>query len=133
MNQLPLDHPSRQLRLFTCLVLMVLVLGACASTPVPPNDALIAARDAIVTAEQAGARQHAGSELDEARDQLMKAEQAVSNEDMVTAERHAERARVSAELASAQSESSRALAINREMERGAEALTEEMRRTGEQK
>lgn len=131
MSQLPL-HNLRQKGRLCALVLMVLLLGACASAPVPPNEALAAARDAIVTAEESGARQYAGSELDEARQQLIKAEQAVDDENMTLAERHAYQARVSAELASARSESSKALAINREMERGAEALTEEMRRTGEQ-
>ena len=131
MSQLPLDNRNRKVRL-CALVLMVLLLGACASAPVPPNDALAAARDAIVTAEQSGARQYAGSELDEARQQLIKAEQVVDDKDMTLAERHAYQAQVSAELAAAKSESSKALAINREMKRGADALTEEMRRTGEQ-
>jgi len=131
MSQLPL-HTFKTKRHLCALVVMALLLGACASAPNPPNDALTAARDAIITAEESGARQYAGSELDEARQQLIKAEQAVSDENMILAERHANQARVSAELATASSESSKALAINREMERGADALTEEMRRTGEQ-
>jgi len=102
MNQLSMDKVSQRVRLYSSLFLMLFLLGACASPPpVPPNDALLAARDAIVTAEQSGARQFAGSELDEARQQLSKAEEAVSNENMELAERHAYQARVSAELAAA--------------------------------
>lgn len=131
MSPFPLDNLNRRVRLCV-LFMMVLLLGACASAPVPPKDALIAAGDAIAMAEEAGARQFAGAELDEARQQLMKAESAVEKQDMISAERHAEQARVSAQLAAAKSESAKAVAINNEMKRGAEALTEEMRRTGEQ-
>ena len=132
MSKLPLDKLSQQVRLCTALFLMLLMLGACASQPSPPNNALLSARDAIATAESSGARQYAGSELDEARQQLVKAEQAVSDGDMVKAERHAYQARVSAELAAANTESSKALAINGEMKRSGEAVTEERGRKGEQ-
>ncbi|MFE8071347.1 DUF4398 domain-containing protein [Marinobacteraceae bacterium S3BR75-40.1] len=93
---------------------------------------MTAARDAIATAEQAGARQHAGAELDEAQQKLLKAESSVSKERMADAERLAREAAIVAELAAARTESAKAIAINREMGRGADALTEEMRRTGEQ-
>lgn len=132
MSQPPINNLNRRMRFGTGLVLLVLLLGACASTPMPPKDALVAARDAIAIAEETGARQFAGPELDDARQQLRSAEQAVTEEDMVMAERLADQARIAAELAAAKSESSRAVAINREMKRSAEALTEEMRRTGEQ-
>ena len=52
---------------------------------------------------------------------------------MIAAERFAQEARVQAELASARTASAKAAAVNKEMERGADALTEEMQRAGEAK
>lgn len=114
------------------LALGAFLLTACASTPPAPTASLTEAREAIARAEQSDARQYAGGELDDARQRLEKAETAVDREDMVEAERLALEALLAAELASARTESAKALEINQEMSRGAEALTEEMRRTGEQ-
>ncbi|MCC5859123.1 MAG: DUF4398 domain-containing protein [Ectothiorhodospiraceae bacterium] len=114
------------------LALTVLLLGACASAPVAPTVSLTEAREAVARAEQAGSRQHAGSELDDAKRKLEQAEHAVDQEDMVEAERLAREAEVAADLASARTEAAKAVEINRQMGRGAEALTEEMRRMGEQ-
>ncbi len=50
---------------------------------------------------------------------------------MVVAERFAQESRVQAELASARTAMAKAAAVNKEMERGADALTEEMQRAGE--
>lgn len=115
------------------LLVALVLLGACASAPPPaaPTEALTAAQEAIASAEQADARQYAGAELDEAREKLDMAERAVSAEDMIGAERLAEQSRVAAELASARTEAAKAEEVNREMGRGAEALIEEMRRTGD--
>ncbi len=113
------------------LAVAIVLLSACATAPLAPTASLTAAREAIASAEQAGARQHAGAELDEAQQQLIKAERFVSNEQMIEAERFARQSRVAAELASARTESAKAAAINREMGRGADALIEEMRRTGD--
>lgn len=115
------------------LAIAMVVLSACASTPpVAPTAELANARDAISTAEQDGARQHAGSQLDEAKQKLMRAEESVRNENMIQAERFAQQAAMAAELASARTESVKAEAINEEMGRSAEALDEEMRRRGGQ-
>ncbi|MCH8497427.1 MAG: DUF4398 domain-containing protein [Marinobacter sp.] len=108
------------------------LLTACVTSPQPPTGALTAAEEAIASAEQAGARQHAGAEFDEAMQKLEKAEQSVRAERMTEAERLALEATIAAELASARTESAKAAAINREMGRGADALTEEMRRAGDQ-
>lgn len=115
------------------LTIAMVVISACASTPpVAPTEELTNARDAISSAEQDGARQHAGSQLDEAKQKLIRAEEAVRNEEMIQAERFAREAAMAAELASARTESAKAAAINEEMGRSAEALDEEMRRTGGQ-
>lgn len=119
--------------LATALATGLLLLTACASTPVAPTASLTEARDAIARAEQTGGRQYAGTELDEAQQKLAMAESAVDEMDMGEAERLAEEAQVTAELASARTASAKAAEVNWEMGRSAEALTEEMRRTGEQR
>lgn len=108
------------------------LLGACATTATPPTNTLTEARDAIRTAQQVGARQYAPAELDDAEQHLEASEAAVAEEKMVVAERSAQRARVTAELATARTEAAKATQINQEMEQAAKALREEMRRTGEQ-
>lgn len=115
------------------LAVAVALLGACASTPLAPTASLTEARDAIARAEESDARRYAGSELDEARQQLTMAESAVVDERMVEAGRLAERSRLAAELASARTESAKAAEINRDMDQASKALAEEMRRKGEQR
>jgi hypothetical protein len=133
MHQSTRNSHSRRARLTASLAITAVLLGACASTPpAPPTASLAAARQAITSAEQADARQYATAELDEARQRLAMAERAVTTEDMIEADRFAQQSRISAELASARTESAKAAEINREMERGAEALLEEMRRKGDQ-
>jgi len=134
MNESTRTRFSRRPRLVVGLaVTVVMLLGACASTrPVPPTESLNAARQAIANAEQSDARQFASAELNEARERLSQAERAVTVENMIMAEHLAQQSRVSAELASARTESAKAEEINREMSRSAEALRDEMRRTGDQ-
>lgn len=115
-----------------CLAVAISLLTACLASPEAPDAALTSAREAIASAEQAGARHHAAAELDEAKQQLLKAERAVTKEQMTEAERFAHQSLVTAQLATAKTESIKAVAINREMDRSAEALTEEMQRKGEQ-
>lgn len=131
MKHLMSTFGKRGIRLAAGLGTMVLILVACSSTPAAPTSSLNAARDAITNAEQRDARQYAGAELDEAKQELLKAERAVEAERMEAAEMAAERARVTAELAIARTEAAKAEAVNREMVRGAEALIEEMQRSGD--
>lgn len=109
----------------------VLLLSACASAPVNPESTLTNAREAIANAEQAGARQYAHTELDEAQRKLTLAEEALDNEEPAKAERIAQESLVDAELALARAESAKAQAINQEMRDRTEAIVEEMQRTGE--
>jgi hypothetical protein len=122
-------------RIFTIplgIALAPMLLVACMSAPVAPDETLAAARAAIARAEQADARQHAGAELDEARQKLMLAEGAVSDERMIEAKQLAQQARIAAELAMARTAHTKAEEINRQLGRGSEALDEEMQRMGEQ-
>lgn len=121
----------RGVRLAIGLGAAVMVVAACSSTPTAPTSSLAAARDAIANAEQQDARQYAGAELDQAKQELIKAERAVEAERMDIADMAAQRARVTAELAIARTEAAKAEAVNKEMARGAEALIEEMQRSGD--
>ncbi|HTN34244.1 MAG TPA: DUF4398 domain-containing protein [Marinobacter sp.] len=133
MNSLTIRKVAERVGLTITLILSVLTLVACASAPLPPTESLSAAKTAIASAEQADARQHAGAELEEANRQLVEAEQAVADKRMVEADQLAKQARVAAELAIARTEAKKAASINREMDRGTEALDEEMQRQGDQK
>ena len=113
------------------LTAMLMLVAACASTPLAPVAALDAAKVAISDAEKADAGHFAGAELGEARQKLALADTAVRAESMVQAERFAQQSRVQAELASARTAAAKAAAVNKEMERGADALTEELQRAGE--
>ncbi|WP_166261942.1 DUF4398 domain-containing protein [Marinobacter salicampi] len=132
MNQPNHRYFTRRVSSALSLAVAVVLLSACSSAPLPPTNALTEARDAIDSAEQEGARQHAGAELDDAQQKLEMAEKSISKEQMVEAERLARESAIVAKLASARTESAKAAAINREMGRGADALTEEMQRTGDQ-
>lgn len=112
---------------------LLMLVAACASAPPAPDAALEAAKVAISNAEKADASHYAGAELGEARQKLASADNAVRDESMILADRLAQESRVQAELASARTEAAKALEVNKEMERGADALTEELQRAGEPK
>ena len=71
------------------------------------------------------------NESEEARQKLVSADRAYTAEDMILADRLAQEAAATAELAAVRTESAKAAAVNLEMRRGIEALTEEMRRAGD--
>ena len=107
----------------------LLATAACATTPMsPPTEALQAAQSAIATAEQARAAEYAPAELSQARQDLASARTAVQQEHMITAERLAQQSRAGAELASARTEAAKAAAVNDEMQKGTEAMKQEMQR-----
>jgi hypothetical protein len=110
----------------------MLLFAACASAPPAPTASLNEAKLAIAAAEKVDANHHATAELDEARQKLVLANNAVTAKNMVLASRYAEESTVTAMLATARTEAAKAQAINDEMKRGAKALIEEMQRTGDQ-
>lgn len=132
MHKLPGLSAAKRLGINTALIVILATLVGCASTPAPPETALSAARDAIASAERSDARQYAGAELDEAKQKLMQAEEAVESEQMLDAEHLAQQSRVVAELAMARTAEAKASAINRQLKKDADALDEEMQRMGEQ-
>lgn len=104
------------------------LLAACASTPEPPTEQLRAAEQAITTAEQARVADYASPELNEAREKLAAAKNAVAQEEMVLAQRLAEQSRVNADLASAKADMLKAKAVNEEMQKSIDILKQEMQR-----
>lgn len=109
-----------------------MLVAGCASTPPAPARSLDAARTAITNAEKADAGHYASAELGEARQKLSLADTAAKENSMIEAERLAEQARVEADLALAKTEAAKAAAVNEDMNRGADALTDEMQRAGDQ-
>ena len=107
---------------------LLVMLSACASVPPAPTQQLQAAELAISTAEKAGVADYASPELTEARNNLRAAEAAVVAEDMVGAQRLAERARLDAELATAKSDAAKAKVVNDEMRKSIDTLKQEMQR-----
>ncbi|MDT8439790.1 MAG: hypothetical protein RQ729_12360 [Wenzhouxiangellaceae bacterium] len=87
------------------LCVCTLLLGGCATTAVSP-DLLIEADDAIALAEQAGARDHAPLDLDEAEALRAAAAEQVEAGKAVPAARLVERATLQAQLAIVRAEAS---------------------------
>lgn len=106
----------------------LLTLGACASVPQAPDQNVQAAELAITNAEQARVADYASLELNQAREKLLAARNAVQQEDMVSAQRLADESRVKAELASAKAEMIKAKVINDEMQESINTLKQEMTR-----
>lgn len=109
-----------------------LLLTACASVPEAPVSALAEAKVAIATAEKADASRYAGADLTEARHRLAQADAAVRAEDMILADQLAHQSRIAAELASARTEAAKAEEVNEELQKGIDALNDEMNRVGAQ-
>lgn len=119
-------------RLAVSLAGVVCLATACATAPMAPTESLNDAQRAIEYAEKAGASRHAPADLDGARQRLERAENAVKAENMEMARRFADESAVTAKRAAARAELAKAAEINEELNRSAEALVEEMQRTGEQ-
>lgn len=132
MRNLTLFNPTRRSCLGASMVVLMLLTVGCATTPPAPTSSLSAAQQAITNAERSNAQEYAVAELNDARQRLQRAENAVRREDMVEAERLAEEAKIAAELASAVTETSKALESNQELSRSVQALVDEIRRTGGQ-
>lgn len=111
----------------TALV-VVLALGACASTPAPPLQELQAAELAITNAEQAGVADYASAQLNQARQKLASARSAVQQEEMVLAARYAEESKVEADLAFARTGMLKARAVNAGMQDNIDTLEQELLR-----
>lgn len=128
-----MPHASRIYRRHRLLVLVLpmLIFAGCASAPPARPASLADAEQAIRTAEKQDASRYAAAELDEARQKLVSADRAVAANNLISADRLGQEAQATAELATARTEATKAAAINVEMARSTQALTEEMQRAGE--
>jgi hypothetical protein len=107
--------------------LFLVMLAACADT-MPPTQQLRAAEQAITSAEQERVADYDSPDLNQAREKLAAAHNAVQNDDMVLAQQLADESRVSAELASAMTATVKAKRVNDEMQKGIDTLKQEMLR-----
>lgn len=132
MNRTPKDLSTHRVRARTVRVgiaaIGLLALGACASTPQPPTEAIQAAETAISNAEKDRVADYASPELGAARENLTAARSAVSAEKMVLAQRLAEQSQANAQLASAKAEAAKAKVVNEEMQKSIDTLKQEMQR-----
>ncbi len=113
------------------LAAAMLLVAGCASVPLAPTASLNEAKLAIQAAERDDASHYAAAELDKARQKLIQADKAVAAKNMISARRLADESAVTAKLAAARTEATKAAAINEEMSLGADALVEEMKRAGD--
>lgn len=109
-------------------LLLLTMLGACASSPDRPDQDLARAEAAISQAEQSGARQYGPIALDDARQKLGKAQAAVAEEEMLLAERYAEEATLAADLAAAKARTGKAERAVEELEDSIAVLRQEIAR-----
>jgi hypothetical protein len=117
---------SSAVRTIAC-VSGIVALSACASTP-PPTESLVAARSAISSAETSEAGRYAAPEVGEARDKLAAANTAVTQKDMLGAQRLADEARIEANLASAKTAQVKADSVNSQLQHDNESLVNELQR-----
>lgn len=118
----------KTLRSTAIAVVAAISLNACAMSAPPPTQELQAAEAAIATAEQERVGDHAGPELNAAREKLTAARSAVQAEDMVLAAYLATESRADAQLASARTAMLKNQAINVEMQQSIDTLKQEMQR-----
>lgn len=117
---------SSALRAIACASGMI-ALSACASTP-PPTASLVAARSAISSAETSEAGRYAAPEVGEARDKLAAADAAVTQKDMLGAQRLADESRIEANLASARTAQVKADSVNSQLQHDNDSLVNELQR-----
>jgi predicted lipid-binding transport protein (Tim44 family) len=93
--------------------IMLGTLAACSGVPAPVGE-MSAAQTAVTAAEEADAVQYAPSDLDRARDKLIRAQAAMQEEDNQEARRLAEQALVDARLAEAKARAEAAQQLHSE-------------------
>lgn len=113
---------------FLAVIALGLLMAACAAAPKPPTAELLAAQQAIETAEQARVADYASPELAQARNKLNAANAAVQIEEMDMGRQLAEQSQADAELALARYQATKAKLVNDEMQKSTNSLKQEMQR-----
>jgi hypothetical protein len=128
MNKYVYPHALKKVQQVTVLLVTLLAISACSSTPLPPERELQAAELAITSAEQARVAEYASPELNEAREKLDAAHVAVQQKNMVLATYLANESTAGAQLASARAEMLKAKEVNDEMQESINTLKVELLR-----
>lgn len=81
-------------------IVATLFIAGCATVP-PPDELIIASKNAIANAADKGGREYAPQPFESAQHEIADAEQALNERDYLQAWRMAERAQIDAALASA--------------------------------
>lgn len=110
------------------ICLALILISACASKQPSSNLPIIAAEQAIESAERARVSEYAAAELVQARDILNRAELAAAQKDHLSASRLAEQSQVTAQLAVSRAELQKAEKINAEMKQSLIQLKQEIQR-----
>lgn len=111
------------------LAAVVLALGACASAPPAPVDAIQAAEIAISNADKENAAEFAPLEMRSAREKLAAARVAPTDDDSAANSRRlADEARADAELATARAAAAKASAVNEDLKKSNQTLRQETQR-----
>lgn len=111
------------------IILLPLLLAACATRPPAPTESIALARAAITSAEDAGARELAPVEFSAAQRKMERAEQAVAREDHAEARRLAEQVQIDARHAAFKARSVRSEKAIDELEDSIADLRAEVART----
>jgi chromosome segregation ATPase len=123
---------NRTMKSWILMLLLPLLLAACATRPPAPAEEIASARSAVASAEDAGARDHAPVELREASRKLEQAMAARDREDYVAARRLAEQAEADARYAAVKARSERAQRAVSEVEQSIAELRAEIDRAMEE-
>lgn len=119
--------PSIRLGAAGLAATLLVVLGACASTPVP-NEQLALAEAAVQRASSTSTSESAPGELQIAIAKLAAARQAVVSKDHERAQRLAEQAQLDAQVAELHAQSVRSARAAQETQDAARVLREELNR-----
>lgn len=112
------------------IVVLIPILGACASSNTPPPTAQISQAElAVESAAQAQATEYAPLELRKAQENMREARQLIDKEEFEQAERFAEKAIVEAQLAQAKAEAQVALNALDEVRNNINTLQQEGQRS----
>ncbi len=107
---------------------LVLMLGACASTPPAPSAKMAVAEAAVQQANTTTNSQYAAAQLQIATAKLISARKAMADKDYVLADQLAEQTQLDARVAEIHAQSERSLIAAKESQDAARALREEISR-----
>lgn len=128
-----LQSVSKSCRALGALAIAAFLLTACATQEVErPVAQMTRAETAIQDAIQAGARESAPRELQSAQRHFSRAQEAISEEEFLEAQRLAERAEVDAKVAEERTRTEETYETVAELQEGIRALEEELQRGVEQ-